>query len=248
MPLDEPVTIAYPAVQSVHGAPPCASTEPTPTRSASTGQNDRVDVFLETDRLILRRFTMDDEDLLFELDNDPEVMFYLNAGAPVPREEIVDETLPAFLGYYDRFEGYGFWAAIEKESGRFLGWFHFRPGEGAGPLEPELGYRLHRIAWGRGYATEGSRALIDKGFTEFGVERVYAQTMVVHPGSWRVMEKSGMRRIRIFHAEWPVHIPGDEHGDVEYAITREEWEAGRVRAMTASSVVSVVSLNPAMRS
>jgi RimJ/RimL family protein N-acetyltransferase len=188
-----------------------------------------VDVFLETDRMILRRFTTDDEHLLFELDNDPEVMHFINNGAPVLREEIVDETLPAFLSYYDRFEGYGFWAAIEKSSGRFLGWFHFRPGEGAGPLEPELGYRLHRFAWGSGYATEGSRALIDRGFNEFGVERVYAETMVVNNGSWRVMEKAGLRRVRTYHVDWPVHIPGDEHGDYEYAITRAEWEADRQR-------------------
>lgn len=186
-----------------------------------------MEVFLETERLVLRRFTMDDEELLMQLDNDPDVMLYINAGAPVPREEIVEETLPAFLSYYDRFDGYGFWAAIEKQSGRFLGWFHFRPGDGAGPLEPELGYRLHRFAWNQGYATEGSQALIDKGFGEFGVERVYAETMAVHSGSWRVMEKAGMRHVRSFHADWPVRIPGDEHGDVEYAITRSEWEADR---------------------
>ena len=185
-------------------------------------------VFLETERLILRRFTAEDEDLLFELDNDPDVMLYINGGAPVHREEIVDETLPAFLGYYDRFDGYGFWAVIEKDSGRFLGWFHFRPGEGAGPLEPELGYRLHRFAWNKGYGSEGSRALIDRGFSELGVERVYAETMVVNTGSRRVMEKAGMREVRIFHADWPVRIPGDEHGDVEYAITRDEWESDRL--------------------
>ena len=56
---------------------------------------------------------------------------------------------------------------------------------------------------------------------------MYAETMVVHSGSWRVMEKAGMRRVRTFHADWPVRIPGDEHGDVEYAITRAEWEADR---------------------
>ena len=184
-------------------------------------------VFLETERMILRRFTADDADLLVELDNDPEVMRYLNGGAPVPREEIVDEDLPAFMAYYDRFEGYGFWAAIEKASGRFLGWFHFRPNEGDDPLEPELGYRLHRGAWGRGLATEGSQALIDHGFTAIGVQRVRAEAMLVHSASWRVMEKVGMRRIRVFDAHWPVRIDGDEHGDVEHAITRAEWEAQR---------------------
>ena len=115
-----------------------------------------VSVFLETERLFLRRFTMDDADLLFALDNDAEVMRYVNGGIPVPREEIVHDFLPAFLSYYERFDGYGFWAAIDKTTGRFLGWFHFRPGEGAGPLEPELGYRLHRFAWNQGYATEGA--------------------------------------------------------------------------------------------
>ena len=67
--------------------------------------------------------------------------------------------------------------------------------------------------------------LIDKGFTELGIERVYAQTMAVNVGSRRVMEKAGLRFVRLFHADWPVSIPGDEQGDVEYAIDRAQWEA-----------------------
>ena len=184
-------------------------------------------VFLETDRLVLRRFTMEDADLLFELDSDPEVRRYVDDGLPVSRHDIVERTLPAFLSYYDRYDGYGFWAAIEKETGRFIGWFHFRPGEGAGPLEPELGYRLHPFAWNRGLATEGSRALVDMGFSELGVERVTAETMAVHVASRRVMEKAGLRLVGTFKADWPVRIPGDEAGDVEYALERAEWEARR---------------------
>ena len=183
-------------------------------------------VLLETERLVLRRFTLDDLQLLYELDNDPAVMRYINNGQPVERSEVL-EMLEHWLGYYDRFEGYGFWAAIDEATARstleFLGWFHFRPGEGAGPLEPELGYRLHCSAWGRGLATEGSQALVDRGFERLGVERVNAETMSVNVASRRVMEKVGMRLIRTFHADWPVRIPGDEHGDVEYAITRADW-------------------------
>jgi len=119
---------------------------------------------------------------------------------------------------------------VEKESGRFLGWFHYRPGEGAGELEPELGYRLHRFAWGRGYASEGSRALVDHGFRELGVQRVTAETMAVNVASRRVMEKAGLHCVRTFHADWPYRIPGDEHGDVEYALTREEWLAEAARS------------------
>lgn len=181
-----------------------------------------MNVFLETDRLILRRFTAEDVALIVELDGDPEVKRYIDNGAPVDLDDL-NETMEWWLQYYVRFEGYGFWAAIEKATGEFIGWFHYRPGDGAGPREPELGYRLRHDAWGRGFGTEGSRALIDKGFREFGVERVYAQTMAVHIGSRRVMEKAGLRFVRNFHAEWPVRIPGDEEGDVEYALTRAEW-------------------------
>jgi RimJ/RimL family protein N-acetyltransferase len=181
--------------------------------------------FLETERLLLRQFTPDDADLLVELDSDPRVMRYITGGIPTSRSEIEDDYLPAFLAYYRRYPGYGFWAAQEKTKGEFLGWFHFRPGPNDPQNQPELGYRLHRTAWGKGHATEGSRALIGKGFTEFGVQRVVASTMAVNTASRRVMEKSGMRLVRSFVADWPVSIPGDEHGDVEYAITRDEWEA-----------------------
>ena len=181
-------------------------------------------VFLETKRLLLRRFSMADVDRLVVLDSDPEVMRYINGGKPTSREEIRNDVLPAFLEYYERFDGYGFWAAIEKSTGDFLGWFHFRPDEESDSIDPELGYRLRRSAWGKGFATEGSRALIDKGFAEFDVQRVFASTMKVNLASQRVMEKAGLRFVRNFFQDWPEVIEGDEKGDVEYALTREEWE------------------------
>jgi RimJ/RimL family protein N-acetyltransferase len=186
-------------------------------------------VFLETERLILRRFTGADADQLFALDDDPEVMRYITGGPGTPLEEIEQDDLPHFIRQYETLPGWGFWAAIERSTGAFLGWFHLRPDKAAPADEPELGYRLHRSAWGQGYATEGSRALIDKAFGDLGARRVVANAMVVNGASWRVMEKSGMRRVRIFRADWPVRIEGDEEGDVEYAITREEWLAGQSR-------------------
>jgi RimJ/RimL family protein N-acetyltransferase len=187
-------------------------------------QDPRMQIFLETERLVLRQFTDGDVDNLVELDGDPDVMRFINGGRPTPRGEIEGDILPAFLDYYERFAGYGFWAAIEKSTGRFLGWFHFRPPKAAQPGEVELGYRLRRSAWGKGYATEGSRALIEKGFTELGVRRVVASTMVVNVASRRVMEKAGLRFVRTFHPPWPDYIAGEEEGDVEYALLRSEWE------------------------
>jgi RimJ/RimL family protein N-acetyltransferase len=183
-----------------------------------------MQIFLETERLVLRQFTEDDVDNLVELDSDPDVMHFITGGRPTSRREIESDVLPMFLGYYERFAGYGFWAAIEKSSGRFVGWFHFRPTADTHANEVELGYRLVESVWGKGYATEGSRALIDKGFAELGVQRVVAFTMVVHVASRRVMEKAGLRLVRTFHQPWPDYIEGEEEGDVEYALLRSEWE------------------------
>jgi RimJ/RimL family protein N-acetyltransferase len=171
----------------------------------------RVHVYLQTERLFLRRFTVDDVDEIVALDSDPEVMRYISGGKPTPRSEIETDYLPSWLSYYERFAGFGFWAAVEKASGEFIGWFHFRSPPDHAVDDVELGYRLRRSAWGKGYATEASRALIDKGFRELGVQRVFASTMAVNKASRRVMEKAGLKFV------------GDEHGEAEYALTREEW-------------------------
>jgi RimJ/RimL family protein N-acetyltransferase len=181
-------------------------------------------IFVQTERLTLRQFTPDDVENLVELDGDPAVMRYINGGRATPREEIEREELPVFLAYYARSDGYGFWAAVEKATGDFIGWFHLRPRADEAADEPELGYRLRRSAWGKGYATEGSRALIEKAFTDLGAWRVWAETMVVNTASHRVMEKAGLKYVRTFHQDWPDEIEGEEEGDVEYALTRSEWE------------------------
>lgn len=178
-------------------------------------------IFLETDRLTLRRFTEDDVDNLFSLNSDPEVMRYITGGEPTPREKIRDEIIPFHLGFYQRTDQFGTWAAQDRSSGEFLGWFHFRPGHGEGT---ELGYRLRRETWHKGYATEGSRALVRKGFTELDVQRVFALTMTVNAASRRVLEKSGLVFVRTFDYEGPDPIAGAEQGEVEYGLTRPQWE------------------------
>jgi len=182
-----------------------------------------MDIFLETERLILRRLTMDDLDNLVALDSDAAVMRFLTGGKPTPREVIEHEFLPRVFGYYKRYDGLGVWAAIERSTGDFIGWVSNRPVEGT-PNEVELGYRLRQSAWGKGYATEASRALIRKSFTELGAQCVVAHTMTVNRASRRVMEKVGMRYVRTFFEEWPEIIEGSEQGDVEYELRRADWE------------------------
>lgn len=192
-----------------------------------------MNVVLETERLLLRRFTPADVDRLVELDSDPEVMRYLNGGVPTPRELVEQQILPEFLREYERFDGLGVWAAIEKGTGSFLGWFAFHPSRDGSPTDVSLGYRLRRSSWGRGYATEGARALVRKGFAELGVRRVSATTYQDNAASRRVMEKLGMRLVRRYrmtaedlveeshHVTDPADLwPGD---DLEYELLAPDW-------------------------
>jgi len=186
-------------------------------------------IYLETKRLILRYLTAEDGENLYDLDSDPEVMRYLNNGRTHTRTEIAERVLPHYLDHHARYgDQYGFWAAIERTTGDFLGWFHFRPFRDA-PEEIELGYRLKRSAWGKGYATEGSRALIRRGFVEFGVDRIVADTLVGNVRSMRVMEALGMALESEFMLdvdEFPDWDAVQRRG-VKYALTRETWEFAR---------------------
>ena len=177
-------------------------------------------------RLVVRKFAPDDLTALVELHNDPVVMLYINNGQPVPAGDVREE-LTAWIDECSTSDDFGCWAMNEGATDQFIGWIHFRPGHGVGELEPELGFRLHRSFWGQGFATEASRTVIDRGFARLPIERVYAHTMSVHRASRRVMEKAGMRMVRMFTADWPVRIPGDEYGDVEYVVTRAEWVTNR---------------------
>lgn len=143
-----------------------------------------VDTYLETERLALRRFTVDDAGLLIELDSDPAVMRYLTGGEATAPEDVRDRALPSIIAGYGKWGGdLGLFAAHERDGGAFVGWFCLRP-EADGPRdEAELGYRLRQASWGQGYATEGSRALLHKGFTGLGLRTVWAATMVVNRGS-----------------------------------------------------------------
>jgi len=181
-------------------------------------------IFLETERMTLRRLTPADTENLVTLESDPDVMRFLGNGQPTPRLVIERGTLPRMLGCYEKLGGLGYWAAESNHDGEFLGWFELRP-HGHGPSDDvELGYRLRSRIWGRGYATEGAAAVIAKGFREFGVRRVFATTMAVNVPSRRVLEKCGMRWIRTYYDDTPAEVPGAEHGDVEYELFHEEWQ------------------------
>ncbi|SDM45045.1 GNAT family N-acetyltransferase [Nonomuraea jiangxiensis] len=183
---------------------------------------------LRTDRIDLVPLSDEHLEYEIELDSDPEVMRYLGNGRARSREE-VEVIHPRRLAVADHVAGLGFWAGLVE--GRFVGWWILEPPVRAdqGPVEgqAELGYRLLRRCWRRGLASEGARELIRHGFEDLGLTRVFAETMAVNAASRATMAAVGLRHVRTFHLDWEDPLPGSELGEVEYAITREEWLRAR---------------------
>jgi RimJ/RimL family protein N-acetyltransferase len=180
---------------------------------------------LETPRLRLRGFTDTEADarFLFELDSDPEVMRYIGPFGLPTVEAYRDRIRTVWLPYYAGQPPRGFWAVIEKATGEFLGWLFLRPATDykfaaeAGwtrPSDLELGYRLRRAAWGRGFATEAAVLLVPLALADPAVTCVVAAALVPNRGSTRVMEKAGLSRIREFT------IPGFTDPLVMYALCK----------------------------
>jgi len=84
----------------------------------------------------------------------------------------------------------------------------------------ELGYRLRRMDWGQGFASEGASALVNWGFERCGYDKIVASTMALNQASRRVMEKIGMNHAGTVPFDSPDPIPGNEHGLVWYELTR----------------------------
>jgi RimJ/RimL family protein N-acetyltransferase len=189
--------------------------------------NDQV--VLRTERLQLVPLSDDHLEHEVELDSDPEVMRYL--GRARTRAE-VEEQHRLRVAAAKIVDGLGFWVGFVD--GQFVGWWILQPPERAdqGPVEgqAELGYRILRRHWRKGLASEGARELIRHGFEDLALRRIFAETMAVNAGSRATMAAVGMRHVRTFHQHWEEPIPGSELGEVEYAISREEWQERLARS------------------
>ena len=168
-----------------------------------------------------------DEHLRFEidLDSDPEVMKYITGRALTPRE--VEQAHRRRLAAADEVPGLGFWAGFADRE--FVGWWILQPPNG--PDQPrvageaDLGYRLLRRQWRRGFASEGARELIRYGLEDVRLDRIFAQTMASNAASRATMAAVGLTFTRAFVSGEPYDdlVPGAEQGEVEYAITRTMW-------------------------
>lgn len=179
---------------------------------------------LRTARLELRPMTLEHLDGLAVLDSDPEVMRFITGRART--REQVEKSVRRRTGPAFDAVGLGDWSAFLGED--LIGWLALTlpTREDQGPVEgqAELGYRFLQRFWGQGYASEAARELVRHGFVDVGLDRIFAEAMAVNAGSRAVMASAGLSHVRTFHPHFDDPLPGTEQGEVEYAVTRAEWE------------------------
>jgi RimJ/RimL family protein N-acetyltransferase len=156
-----------------------------------------------------------DKRLLWELDQDPEVMHFLNDGKPTPWEEVVNFQAPRIATFTVPAEGLGVWEVRDKQSADYLGWIiarHYRfdrPERETDNLE--LGWRLKRAYWGKGIATEAAHAIMTVLARNSAIRLFSAMADPANLASTGVMRKLGMRYI-----DERVHIVGERRYPAAY--------------------------------
>ena len=158
-----------------------------------------MEIFAETERLILRELLEEDEEALFELDSDPEVHRYLGNHPVQTMEQI--RLVIAFIRQQYEDNGIGRWAVVEKSSGKFIGWSglkFFRDEVNGHQDFYELGYRFMKKHWGKGFATEAAKASVQYGFKELKLNEVFAMTDVNNTASKHVLDKTGFSHLTTF--------------------------------------------------
>ncbi len=147
-----------------------------------------MEIILETPRLILRKFELSDAQFFFELNSNPMVTKYTGDGAFKTVEES-EERIQFVLNQY-KDNGYGRWLVAEKDTQNPLGWcgLKFHPEEN----ETDLGYRFMEKYWGKGYATESSKACMDYGFSILKLDRIIGNVANDNIASITVLKKMGM--------------------------------------------------------
>lgn len=149
-------------------------------------------IILETNRLLLRTFTLQDAGLIYDLNIDPDVTRF--TGDPVrdvdhARQVLETVILPQYALY-----NHGRWAVLVKPTLEFIGWcgLKTRPER---DFEIDLGYRFFKHSWGKGYATEAAFACIKYGFEKLILPRIVGRAIPDNKASIKVLEKCGMQYI-----------------------------------------------------
>ncbi|MEK0313858.1 GNAT family N-acetyltransferase [Cohnella sp. 56] len=154
-------------------------------------------IYLETSRLRLRDWEETDLAPFYRLNADEQVMKYF------PKTLSAEETNGFYHSIVAEIKecGFGFYAVEVKESKEFIGFIGFHRATFDTDFTPciEIGWRLKKEAWGKGYATEGATACLQYGFNTLGFHDIYSFTADINTPSKNVMTKIGMSFIKMFH-------------------------------------------------
>jgi len=149
-------------------------------------------IIIETDRLLLRTWKEEDAEPYYEMNQDPHFLEFL------PYAISMEQAKEYVVNTNNRIaeNGFSFFAVEEKESGILVGSLGLEKIEEPFPFAPaiEIGWRLAFPHWGKGYATEGARAVLEYGLKTLGLAEIVAYTFVENYRSQRIMEKIGMKR------------------------------------------------------
>ncbi|HEX8845973.1 MAG TPA: GNAT family N-acetyltransferase [Pyrinomonadaceae bacterium] len=144
---------------------------------------------LETERLTLRTWSLDDAEAGFQIWSDAEVMLYVGTGEPYKSVEQTRSWLRRMIAHQEQY-GFGYWAMLEKESGQLIGSCGMGRHPDGGPAV-DFGYTLARSHWGRGLATEAAAACLSYAFEHLRLPELVASVDSRNTRSQRVLEKIG---------------------------------------------------------
>ena len=147
---------------------------------------------LQTNRLIFRRYTMDDLAFVEELVTNERVMQYIGSGVVKDRAYAI-QLIERMIEQYDNFDDYGLHVLVHKETGQRIGHAGLVAQIIDDAFEMELGYWIHPDFWGQGYATEASRALKQYAEQELELERYVSAIQVGNVASQKIALRNGMQ-------------------------------------------------------
>jgi len=154
----------------------------------------------DSERLQFRIMTAADSDLLFELDQDPEVMRYVGVGQISSQQQIDEVLVPRMQSYTNRDKGWGIWKVSSKTDGCYLGWIIIRPMDFFSDSPQfdniEIGWRFFRKFWGNGYATEAAQQFKQAFMNCDEVIKLTAIAIEENSASVNIMKKLGMKFIK----------------------------------------------------
>jgi len=182
---------------------------------------------IETDRLVLRDFTMDDVEALAACRADARYWRHYDRVDDI--EVNAREHVELFVRWQHEQPRTHFQLAITwKEDGALIGDCGLRRRPqlsfgGATDLEADIGYELDPRYWGLGLATEAMRALVAHGFETMALHRVWAFCLAANEPSWRLMERLGMRREGVLKQN--VRLRGHWVDTYVYAVLEDEWKS-----------------------